>query len=144
VPRNPWRERIPYRGQVVHRSGQVTRCAEHVKRQLHNNLTEVLMRLSRSVIGAGLALAIFALSVTFRYEGWLMVDDLRLDDPATPSTLLGWARERPTFVVVSMPHKGPRPGLGTWSPGAQLVLETRKPDGTLCDQVYALCPGGCP
>jgi len=86
----------------------------------------------------------FALSVAFRYEGWLVVEDLRLDDPATPGTLLGWARERPTFVVVPMPHKGQRPGLGAWSPGARLVLETRKPDGTLCDQIYALCPGGCP
>ena len=85
----------------------------------------------------------FALSVAFRHEGWLVVDDLRLDDPATPGTLEGWAREQPTFVVVPMPHKGPRPGPGAWSPGARLVLETRKPDGTLCDQIYALCPGGC-
>jgi 4-amino-4-deoxy-L-arabinose transferase-like glycosyltransferase len=88
--------------------------------------------------------AAFAFSVAFRYEGWLIVDDLRLDDPAAAGTLAGWAREMPTFVVIPPPHRAPRPAPELLPPGARLVLETRKPDGSLCDQVYELCPaGGC-
>jgi hypothetical protein len=88
--------------------------------------------------------AAFAFSVAFRYEGWLVVDDLRLDDPAAAGTLGGWAREMPTFVVIPPPHRAKRPPAEALPRGARLVLETRKPDGSLCDQVYELCPeSGC-
>jgi 4-amino-4-deoxy-L-arabinose transferase-like glycosyltransferase len=83
--------------------------------------------------------AAFALSVAFRYEGWLVVEDLRLDDPAAAGTLAGWAREMPTFVLVPPPHRAPRASAAALPPGARLVLETRKPDGSLCDQLYELC-----
>lgn len=86
----------------------------------------------------------FAARVAFRYEGWLIVDDLRMDDPAAPGTLAAWARDMPTFVVISPPHRAKRPSAEALPPGARLVLETRKPDGTLCDQVYELCQApGC-
>lgn len=81
----------------------------------------------------------FASSVAFRYDGFVVVDDLRLDDPASPATLATWAREMPTFVVIPIPHRGQRPAPDALPPGARLVLETRKPDGTLCDQVYEVC-----
>lgn len=85
----------------------------------------------------------FAASVAFRYEGWLVISDVRLDDPAAAATLAAWAREMPTFVVIPPPHRSPRPSAKALPP-ARLVLETRKPDGTLCDQVYELCPEeGC-
>lgn len=81
----------------------------------------------------------FAASVAFRYDGFVVVDDLRLNDPASPATLATWARELPTFVVIPIPHRGGRPAPDALPPGARLVLETRKPDGTLSDQVYELC-----
>ena len=77
-------------------------------------------------------------SVEFRYHGFVVVTDLRLDDPAAPATLAVWAREMPTYVVVPPPHRNKRPSPGALG-SARLVLETRKPDGTLCDQVYELC-----
>lgn len=86
----------------------------------------------------------FALGVAFRYEGWLVVDDLRLDDPAAPAALAGWAREMETFLVVPPPHRSGRPDALALVPSARLVRETRKPDGTLCDQIFEVCPsGGC-
>lgn len=84
----------------------------------------------------------FALSVEFRYEGWLVVDDLRLDDPAAAAALLGWAREMPTFVVVPPPHRTRRPDAAALLPFVRLVLETHKPDGSLCDQVYEVSVPG--
>jgi 4-amino-4-deoxy-L-arabinose transferase-like glycosyltransferase len=92
--------------------------------------------------GARRTLAL-ASSVEFRYHGFVVVTDLRLDDPAAPATLAAFAREMTTFVVVPMPHRGGRPSPSAFGP-ARLVLETRKPDGTLCDQVYEMCPdNGC-
>jgi hypothetical protein len=79
-----------------------------------------------------------ASSVEFRYHGFVVVTDLRLDDPAAAATLAAWAREMPTFVVVPPAHRNKRPEPGALG-SARLVLETRKPDGTLCDQVYELC-----
>lgn len=84
-----------------------------------------------------------ASAVAFRYDGWLVVSDLRLGDPAAAATLAGWAREMPTFLVIPPPHRSLRPSPKALPP-ARLLLETRKPDGTLCDQVYELCPEeGC-
>jgi hypothetical protein len=84
-----------------------------------------------------------ASSVAFRYDGWVVLSDLRLDDAATPATLASWARETTTYVVVPPPHRSQRPEPGSFGP-ARLVLETRKPDGTLCDQVYEVCgANGC-
>jgi hypothetical protein len=84
-----------------------------------------------------------ASSVAFRYQGFVVTSDLRLDDPATPAALAASAREAATFVVVPPPHRNRRPEPGWFGP-ARLVLETRKPDGTLCDQVYEVCgPDGC-
>jgi hypothetical protein len=84
-----------------------------------------------------------ASSVAFRYHGFVVITDLRLDDPAAAATLARWAAEMTTYVVVPIPHRGGRASPQALAP-SRLVLETRKPDGTLCDQVYELCPGaGC-
>lgn len=86
----------------------------------------------------------FALGVAFRYEGWLVVDDLRVDDPAAPATLAGWARQMPTFLVVPPPHRTPRPDVAALVPSSRLALETKKPDGSTCDQVFEICTeAGC-
>jgi hypothetical protein len=83
----------------------------------------------------------FALNVTFRDEPRLDRRDLPLHDPARALPLLEkWAQQRPTFLVVS-PMRGsqPRPSPEAWAHlGGGLGLETRKPNGDLCDQVYRL------
>jgi hypothetical protein len=87
---------------------------------------------------------LFALSVAFRYEGWLVIDDLRLDDPASAGVLLNWARQMPTYVVLPLPRRGGRPSLDHLGRLLRPTLETRKPDGSLCDQIYEVCTGdGC-
>ncbi|HYN01890.1 MAG TPA: hypothetical protein VE359_05565, partial [Vicinamibacteria bacterium] len=69
-------------------------------------------------------------------------EDLPLERTDVLPLLERWARERPTLVVVSpVPEGRERPSSGPWAPlGATLALETRKPNGDLCDQVYRLTP----
>jgi hypothetical protein len=79
-----------------------------------------------------------ALSVAFRRDPGVRIEDLPLDDAAKSLPLLErWARERPTVVVASLVDGGRRLPPGTW--GALLIeplAETRKPDGQPCDAVY--------
>jgi hypothetical protein len=83
-----------------------------------------------------------ALGVAFRRAPALRLEDLPLERTDVLPLLEGWARERPTLVVVSpVPEGQERPSPGPWAPlGATLALETRKPNGDLCDQVYRLAP----
>jgi hypothetical protein len=83
-----------------------------------------------------------ALGVAFRKTPGLRLEDLPLERTDVLPLLEGWARERPTLVVVSpVPEGQERPSPGPWAPlGATLALETRKPNGELCDRVYRLTP----
>ena len=83
-----------------------------------------------------------ALGVALRRAPALRFEDLPLERTDVLPLLEGWARERPTLVVVSpVPEGRERPAPGPWAPlGATLALETRKPNGDLCDQVYRLAP----
>jgi hypothetical protein len=81
----------------------------------------------------------FASASAFHYDGWVVVSGIRLADPAAAATLATVAREMPTFLVIPEQRGSrPRPTLDDLPP-ALLLLETRKPDGSLCNQVYALC-----
>ena len=82
----------------------------------------------------------FALNVAFRRERRLHRKDLPLHDSEALPLLERWARERPTLVVVSpMRRDLARPSPQAWAHlGGGLALETRKPNGDLCDQVYRL------
>jgi 4-amino-4-deoxy-L-arabinose transferase-like glycosyltransferase len=79
-----------------------------------------------------------ALGVEFRRAGRLRLEDLPLERTDSRALLEQWARERSTLVVVSPGPEGrARPSPGAWAPlRAELALETRKPNGDLCDQVY--------
>jgi hypothetical protein len=81
-----------------------------------------------------------ALNVASRREPRLHRRDLPLQDRGVVPLLERWARERPTFLVVSQMKGGlARPTPQAW--GHLVVgraLETRKPDGGLCDQIYRL------
>lgn len=83
-----------------------------------------------------------ALGVAFRRARALRFEDLPLERADVLPLLETWARERPTLVVVSpVPEGHTRPSPGPWAPlGATLAIETRKPNGDLCDQVYRLAP----
>jgi hypothetical protein len=83
-----------------------------------------------------------ALGVAFRRAEALRLEDLPLERTDVLPLLERWSQERPTLVVVSpVPEGQGRPSPGPWAPlGARLVLETRKPNGDLCDQVYRLAP----
>jgi hypothetical protein len=83
-----------------------------------------------------------ALGVAFRRARGLRLEDLPLERTDVLPLLEAWARERPTLVVVSpVPNGQERPSPGPWAPlGAELAIETRKPNGDLCDQVYRLTP----
>jgi hypothetical protein len=83
-----------------------------------------------------------ALGVAFRRARALRFEDLPLERVDVLPLLETWARERPTLVVVSpVPEGHTRPSPGPWAPlGATLAIETRKPNGDLCDQVYRLAP----
>ena len=83
-----------------------------------------------------------ALGVAFRRAPALRLEDLPLARTDVLPLLESWAREHPTLVVVSpVPEGHERPLPGPWAPlGATLALETRKPNGDLCDQVYRLAP----
>jgi 4-amino-4-deoxy-L-arabinose transferase-like glycosyltransferase len=83
-----------------------------------------------------------ALSVAFRQDPGVRIEDLPLDEPARSLPLLEqWARERPTVVVASLLDGGRRPPSGAWvSLGVELVAETHKPDGQPCDAVYRVTP----
>ena len=83
-----------------------------------------------------------ALGVAFRRERALRLEDLPLGRVDSVPLLAGWAAEQPTLVVVSpVPYGRERPSAIPWAPlGAKLVLETRKPNGDLCDEVYRLAP----
>jgi len=83
-----------------------------------------------------------ALGVAFRRARGLRLEDLPLARADVLPLLEGWAREQPTLVVVSpVPEGQPRPSPDPWAPlGTELALETRKPNGDLCDQVYRLAP----
>jgi hypothetical protein len=82
----------------------------------------------------------FALNVAFRGEPRLDRRDLPLHDARALPLLERWARERPTLLVVSPMRGGQaRPSPDAWAHlGSGLALETRKPNGDLCDQVYRL------
>jgi hypothetical protein len=84
-----------------------------------------------------------ALGVAFRRAPALRLEDLPLERTDVLPLLEEWARERPTLVVVSpVPEGHGRPSPGAWARlGATLALETRKPNGDLCDQVYRLKAG---
>jgi hypothetical protein len=83
-----------------------------------------------------------ALGVAFRRARGLRLEDLPLERTDVLPLLEGWARERPTLIVVSpVPDGQERPSPGPWAPlGAALAIETRKPNGDLCDRVYRLTP----
>jgi hypothetical protein len=83
-----------------------------------------------------------ALGVAFRRVPALRLEDLPLQRADVLPLLEAWARERPTLVVLSpVPEGVHRPSPAPWVPlGATLALETRKPNGDLCDQVYRLAP----
>jgi len=83
-----------------------------------------------------------ALSVAFRRDAGVRIEDLPLDEPAKALPLLEqWARERPTVVVASLVDGERRPPPGTWgSLGVELVAETHKPGGQPCDAVYRVTP----
>jgi hypothetical protein len=83
-----------------------------------------------------------ALGVAFRRARGLRLEDLPLGCADAVPLLEEWAREQPTLVVVSpVPEGQERPSPGPWARlGAELALETRKPNGGLCDQVYRLAP----
>ena len=83
-----------------------------------------------------------ALSVAFRRDSGVRIEDLPLDEPAKSLPLLEqWARERPTVVVASLLDGGRRPPSETWGRlGVELVAETHKPDGQPCDAVYRVTP----
>lgn len=83
-----------------------------------------------------------SLGVEFRGAEALRIEDLPLERADVLPLLEEWARERPTLVVVSPVRPGwERPSPRTWARlGPELVLETRKPNGDLCDRVYRLAP----
>jgi hypothetical protein len=83
-----------------------------------------------------------ALGVAFRRAGALRLEDLPLGRADVRPLLERWSRERATLVVVSpVPEGQERPSPGPWAPlRATLALETRKPNGDLCDEVYRLAP----
>jgi hypothetical protein len=83
-----------------------------------------------------------ALSVAFRRDAGVRIEDLPLEEPARTLPLLEeWARERPTVVVATLVDGGPRLPSGTWGRlGVELVAETHKPDGQPCDAVYRVKP----
>jgi hypothetical protein len=83
-----------------------------------------------------------ALRVAFRRVPALRLEDLPLQRADVLPLLEAWVRERPTLVVLSpLPEGLPRPSPLSWAPlAATLALETRKPNGDLCDQVYRLAP----
>jgi hypothetical protein len=83
-----------------------------------------------------------ALSVAFRRDAGVRIEDLPLDDPAKALPLLDrWARERPTVVVASLVDGARRLPSGTWgSLVVEFVAETHKPDGQPCDAVYRVTP----
>lgn len=79
-----------------------------------------------------------ALSVAFRRDPGVRIEDLPLDDAARSVPLLEhWARERPTVVVASLLGGGrPLPPEGWGSLRVEPLAETWKPDGQPCDAVY--------
>ena len=83
-----------------------------------------------------------ALSVAFRRDAGVRIEDLPLDEPSRALPLLEqWVRERPTVVVASLVEGGGRPPSATWgSLGVELLAETHKPDGQPCDAVYRVTP----
>jgi 4-amino-4-deoxy-L-arabinose transferase-like glycosyltransferase len=83
-----------------------------------------------------------ALSVAFRRDAGVRIEDLPLDDPAGARPLLErWASEGPTTVVASLVDGGRRPPSQTWgSLVVELVAVTHKPDGRPCDAVYRIEP----
>jgi hypothetical protein len=84
---------------------------------------------------------LMALSVAFRRDPGVRIEDLPLEDEARSLPLLErWARERPTVVVASLIDGRPLPG-GTWGTlRVETLAETRKPDGQPCDAVYRVSP----
>lgn len=84
-----------------------------------------------------------ALGVELRRASEVRFEDLPLERSDVLPLLERWVRERPTLVVVSpVPDGKARPSAQAWAPlRAELAIETRKPNGELCDQVYRLSPG---
>ena len=78
--------------------------------------------------------------MAFPDEPRLHRHDLRLDDPGAIPFLEKWARARPTLVVVPPMRGGrARPSPRAWAHlGGGRAIETRKPNGDLCDQIYEL------
>jgi 4-amino-4-deoxy-L-arabinose transferase-like glycosyltransferase len=79
-----------------------------------------------------------ALSVAFRRDSGVRIEDLPLDDAGRSLPLLErWARERPTVVVASLVAGGRRLPAGAWGRlRVEPLAETWKPDGRPCDVVY--------
>jgi hypothetical protein len=88
-----------------------------------------------------------ALDLEFADDPRVRVEDLNFDQPEGAMPLLGeWARERPTLVVIEPAQaKSRRPDPALFAPlDGRLLGRTFKPDGELCDDVYRMCPEGCP
>jgi hypothetical protein len=85
---------------------------------------------------------LMALSVAFRRDRGVRIEDLPLDEPERARPLLeAWARERPTVVVASLLEGASHPPTATWGNlGVERVAETHKPDGRPCDAVYRVTP----
>ncbi len=83
-----------------------------------------------------------ALGVALRRANGVRFEDLPLERRDALPLLERWVRERPTLVVVSPLSDGrERPSAESWAPlRAELAIETHKPNGELCDQVYRLAP----
>ncbi len=81
-----------------------------------------------------------ALGVELRRASGVRFEDLPLERSDAVPLLEKWVRERPTLVVVSpVPDGKRRPSAQAWAPlRAELALETHKPNGDVCDQVYRL------
>ena len=84
-----------------------------------------------------------ALGVELRRASGVRFEDLPLERSDVLPLLERWVRERPTLVVVSpVPDERRRPSAQAWAPlRAELAIETRKPNGELCDQVFRLSLG---
>jgi 4-amino-4-deoxy-L-arabinose transferase-like glycosyltransferase len=85
---------------------------------------------------------LMALSVAFRQDAGVRIEDLPLGEPARARPLLDqWARERPTVVVASLVDGAHRPPPATWGTLlVDLIAETHKPNGQPCDAVYRVTP----
>lgn len=82
-----------------------------------------------------------ALGLYFAREPRVELRLFDLNDPGVREPLRTLAARQPTYLLVSLVHRSkvkPRPG--TWGGQVAKRLITRKPDRSVCDEVYALLP----